>query len=138
MAESMECGTHSFRIGGATKLFQLGVTPEIFKHLGGWSSDAYKLYIQIQQQDLMGFARKMCAPNHAQGLPAFRWMRGRRDGRADRGLPAFWCVIRPGTVYRYSNTGLSRARAIAIAWAYPNKNLVVPSRYKADFEPAKI
>ena len=65
MAESMEHGTHSCRIGGASKLFQLGATPEVFKHLGGWSSDAYKIYVQIQQADLMGFARRMCAPTHA-------------------------------------------------------------------------
>jgi hypothetical protein len=62
LAESMECGTRSCRIGGATKLFQLGATPEVFKHLGGWSSDACKMHVQIQQKDLMGFAKKMCGP----------------------------------------------------------------------------
>jgi hypothetical protein len=61
--EAMECGTHSCRIGGATRLFQLGATPDVFKHLGGWSSDAYRLYVQIQQKDLMQFARRMCLPS---------------------------------------------------------------------------
>lgn len=58
--KASEFGTHSCRIGGATALFQLGATPEVFKHLGGWSSDAYKLYIQVQQSDLMRYARMMC------------------------------------------------------------------------------
>jgi hypothetical protein len=53
-------GTHSCRIGGATKLFQMGVSPEAIKLLGGWASDAYKAYIRIQQDDLMNIASKMC------------------------------------------------------------------------------
>ena len=62
MSESvaLEFGTHSCRIGGATALFQLGATPEVFKHLGGWSSDACKIYVQVQQADLMEYARSMC------------------------------------------------------------------------------
>jgi hypothetical protein len=54
-------GTHSARIGGATRLFQLGATSEILKRMGGWSSDAYKVYIRTQQQDTMVFARRMCS-----------------------------------------------------------------------------
>jgi hypothetical protein len=53
-------GTHSARIGGATRLFQLGATSDILKRMGGWSSDAYKEYIRTQQQDTMVFARRMC------------------------------------------------------------------------------
>ena len=34
-------GTHSFRIGGSNRLFQLNVPVETIKHLGGWSSDAW-------------------------------------------------------------------------------------------------
>ena len=60
-AQVNDYGTHSCRIGGATALFQLGATPEVFKHLGGWSSDAYKIYVKVQQADLMRFARSMCA-----------------------------------------------------------------------------
>lgn len=54
-------GTHSCRIGGATKLFQLGALPEVIQHLGGWSSAAYREYVRIQQQDLMEYTRKICA-----------------------------------------------------------------------------
>ena len=60
-AQQASYGTHSARIGGATRLFQLGATSEILKRMGGWSSDAYKEYIRIQQQDTMVFARKMCS-----------------------------------------------------------------------------
>ena len=51
---------HSMRIGGATRLFQLNADPEIFKRLGGWSSDAYKVYIRVQQEQLMEYSRKIC------------------------------------------------------------------------------
>jgi hypothetical protein len=54
-------GTHSARIGGATRLFQLGATAEILKRMGGWSSDAYKEYVRVQQQDTMAFTRRMCS-----------------------------------------------------------------------------
>ena len=53
-------GTHSCRIGGATRLFQMGAIPEVIKHLGGWASEAYRTYVRIQQQDLMRFSTKMC------------------------------------------------------------------------------
>ena len=53
-------GTHSCRIGGATRLFQLGASADVFKCLGGWVSDAYKAYIIIRQADLMVYARRMC------------------------------------------------------------------------------
>lgn len=59
--EAAEYGTHSCRIGGATKLFQLGASPETIKKMGGWSSEAYKVYVMIQQEDLMRFSRRMCA-----------------------------------------------------------------------------
>jgi hypothetical protein len=35
---------HSFRIGGTTSLLLSGVDAEIVKHMGRWSSDAFKLY----------------------------------------------------------------------------------------------
>jgi hypothetical protein len=35
---------HSFRIGGTTSLLLSGVDAEIVKHMGCWSSDAFKLY----------------------------------------------------------------------------------------------
>ena len=33
---------HSFRRGGATFAFNLGVNPELIQYLGDWASDAYK------------------------------------------------------------------------------------------------
>jgi hypothetical protein len=51
---------HSLRIGGATRLFQLQASPEVLKRLGGWSSQAYRTYIRLQQEDLMQFSRRMC------------------------------------------------------------------------------
>jgi hypothetical protein len=53
-------GTHSCRIGGATRLFQLGATAEVLKKFGGWVSDAWKVYVHIEQIDLMKFTRAMC------------------------------------------------------------------------------
>jgi site-specific recombinase XerD len=53
-------GTHSCRIGGCTALFQLGATAEVIKNMGGWSSDAYKVYIRMQQAHLMNFSKRMC------------------------------------------------------------------------------
>ena len=60
-SQCKEYGTHSCRIGGATRLFQLGALPEVIQHLGGWSSEAYKEYVWIQQSDLMAFTRKICS-----------------------------------------------------------------------------
>jgi hypothetical protein len=59
-AQVKQYGTHSCRIGGATRLFQLGALPEVIQHLGGWSSAAYREYVRIQQEDLMQFTRKIC------------------------------------------------------------------------------
>jgi hypothetical protein len=58
--EASEFGTHSCRMGGVTALFQLGATPGVFKHLGGWSSDACELHVQMQQSDLMRCTRLTC------------------------------------------------------------------------------
>ena len=57
--EASQFGTRSCRIGGATRLFELGATPDVFKHLGGWSSEAYRGYVIIKQKELMKFARNM-------------------------------------------------------------------------------
>ena len=57
---TLRYGTHSCRIGGCTALFQIGASPEVMKRMGGWSSDAYKIYVQMQQQDMMVYARGIC------------------------------------------------------------------------------
>ena len=53
-------GTHSARIGGATRLHQLGMTSEVIKEMGGWSSDAWKTYIRMQRLELLDISRNMC------------------------------------------------------------------------------
>ena len=55
-----EFGTHSCRIGGCTALFAMGATAEEIKHMGGWSSDAYKAYLRMQQLQLLSLSNKMC------------------------------------------------------------------------------
>ena len=59
-ASVMRIGTHSCRIGGATRLFQLGASAEVMKQFGGWISDAYKAYVRIEQDDLMRYTCAMC------------------------------------------------------------------------------
>jgi hypothetical protein len=54
------CPGHSFRIGGATRLFQLQAAPEVLKRLGGWSSQACSTHVHVRQQDLMEFSRCTC------------------------------------------------------------------------------
>ena len=51
---------HSFRIGGATRLFQLQASPEVLKLLGGWSLDAYKVHVRVRQQVLMEHSSRIC------------------------------------------------------------------------------
>ena len=46
---------HSLRIGGASALFNQGVSPEFVKAIGRWWSGAYLLYIRQMQ----GQAQKM-------------------------------------------------------------------------------
>ena len=60
-SEVMRIGTHSCRIGGATSLFKLGATADVFKQFGGWVSDAWKVYVRLEQADLMRYTRAMCA-----------------------------------------------------------------------------
>jgi hypothetical protein len=59
--EVMRIGTHSCRIGGATSLFRLGATADVLKQFGGWVSDAWKVYVRLEQEDLMRYTRAMCA-----------------------------------------------------------------------------
>ena len=53
-------GTHSCRIGGCTALLELGASAEVIQSMGGWSSDAYKVYMRLKQRHLMTFSRRMC------------------------------------------------------------------------------
>ena len=44
--------THSLRAGGATRLFELGRTPQFIALLGRWTSDAVLGYIRVTDFDL--------------------------------------------------------------------------------------
>jgi integrase len=50
---------HSFRRGGATYCFNLGVSPELIKLLGDWKSDAYLLYDQTTDRRRLELPRAM-------------------------------------------------------------------------------
>ena len=52
-------GTHSFRIGGFNRLFLMEAHIEQIKRIGGWSSDAWKEYVRIQQSDCLSLTRRM-------------------------------------------------------------------------------
>ena len=60
-ARTMYYGTHSFRIGGATRLFAMGAPFEIVKRVGGWSSDIWKVYLRVRRDDCLIWTDKMTA-----------------------------------------------------------------------------
>lgn len=62
-SQQLKYGTHSARIGGATALFKNGATMDVIKELGGWSSDAYKVYVRVQRDDMLKYSHLMCSEN---------------------------------------------------------------------------
>ena len=50
---------HSFRRGGATYCFNLGVCPDLIKMLGDWKSDAYLLYDETTEARRLELPRAM-------------------------------------------------------------------------------
>jgi integrase len=52
---------HSFRRGGATYCFNLGVDDTLIKLLGDWSSDAYLLYDETTKERRLELPRAMAA-----------------------------------------------------------------------------
>ena len=57
----MDFGNHSCRIGGFNELLRLGIPIEKIVRVGGWSSDAWKVYVRIQQRDTQDMLMKMVA-----------------------------------------------------------------------------
>ena len=43
-------GAHSLRIGGATAALASGVSPQLIRLMGRWSSDVYELYCRMSAQ----------------------------------------------------------------------------------------
>jgi hypothetical protein len=54
-----EYGTHSLRIGGFNHYFKMKVPIEIIKTIGGWSSDAWREYLRLQQTECMQYTKDM-------------------------------------------------------------------------------
>ena len=54
-----EYSAHSFRRGGASYAFQLGLSPLQIKLKGDWSSDAYEKYIFISAGASLAVARAL-------------------------------------------------------------------------------
>jgi hypothetical protein len=50
---------HSFRRGGCTHAFQLGVSPQLIKLRGDWRSNAFERYIDIQFSQHVLFAKAL-------------------------------------------------------------------------------
>lgn len=50
---------HSFRRGGCTYAFSLGVSPSVIKLRGDWKSDAYERYVHINESQHKMFAQVM-------------------------------------------------------------------------------
>ena len=51
--------THSFRIGGATAASTQGIPDNIIQTMGRWSSDCYRQYIRVSDQELCDYQRRM-------------------------------------------------------------------------------
>lgn len=47
---------HSFRRGGATWAFQVGISGELIQVCGDWASDAYKQYLEFSMTDRLNLA----------------------------------------------------------------------------------
>ena len=47
-------GAHSLRIGGATAALAAGVTPQLIRLMGRWSSDIYEIYCRMSLQSALG------------------------------------------------------------------------------------
>ena len=50
---------HSFRRGGATWAFQVGIPGELIQICGDWVSDAYKRYLEFSMQDKLDLAAQL-------------------------------------------------------------------------------
>jgi hypothetical protein len=51
--------SHSFRIGGASTLANLGYPRWLIQSLGRWSSDCFRVYLRLTDHTIMGVSRAM-------------------------------------------------------------------------------
>ena len=67
-ALTVKCGlpenrykTHSFRKGAASTLAAAGVPDSTIQTMGRWSTNCYKIYINLSQSQILSFAKSLCA-----------------------------------------------------------------------------
>ena len=54
-------GAHSLRIGGATAALAAGVSPQLIRLMGRWSSDIYQIYCRMSMQAALGVGVSICS-----------------------------------------------------------------------------
>ena len=57
--DSSQYSSHSFRRGGATFAFSIGLPGELIQSQGDWKSDAYKVYLEMDISDRVKVAKTM-------------------------------------------------------------------------------
>ena len=59
--EATEARAHSLRIGGATAALAVGVSPQLIRLMGRWSSDIYEIYCRRSMQSVVAVGRALAA-----------------------------------------------------------------------------
>ena len=59
--DSRHFGAHSLRIGGATAALAAGVSPQLIRLMGRWSSDIYEIYCRMSEQAALGVGAAISA-----------------------------------------------------------------------------
>ena len=54
-------GAHSLRIGGATAALAAGVSPQLIRLMGRWSSDIYELYCRQSRESALDVGRAIAS-----------------------------------------------------------------------------
>ena len=54
-------GAHSLRIGGATAALAAGVSPQLIRLMGRWSSDIYEIYCRMSEEAALGVGAAICS-----------------------------------------------------------------------------
>ena len=54
-------GAHSLRIGGATAALAAGVSPQLIRLMGRWSSDVYEIYCRMSLQSALHVGQAISA-----------------------------------------------------------------------------